>query len=122
MKMAIKNGDIILAGWTQLQYNVIMAWNKVSYHKATKTRPPTLVGPCDLELLTKLSQLITLPAPAEAIRQRLNAKQDAINRMRKTENVKPLIEPPVKADLFQHQIRGYNMALIAFDLVEVKAK
>jgi len=42
--------------------------------------------------------------------------------MRKTENVKPLIEPPVKANLFQHQIRGYNMALIAFDLVEVKAK
>jgi len=36
--------------------------------------------------------------------------------MRIKENVTPIIQPPVKANLFQHQVRGYNMALINFTL------
>lgn len=119
MKMAIKNGEILLMDWTQLQYNIMMSWNKVKYLRKAKDRPPMLTGPCDLELLNRLSQLITLPVPAEAMRQKLTEKQAAIDNMRMAENVEPLIKPPVKASLFQHQIRGYNMALIAFDLVEV---
>ena len=78
-----------------------------------------LVGPCDAEFLNKLSQLIKLPAAAEAIRAKLNATQAAVDNMRTAEPVEPLIKPPVKVNLFQHQIRGYNMALLTFGIVEV---
>jgi len=119
MKMAIKDGNVILKGWDDTQYNVIASWGKTVYLKKTKDRDAMLVGPCEAEFLNRLAQLIKLPAPAEAIRDRLNRTQAAVDRMRATEHVEPLIKPPVKVNLFQHQIRGYNMALITFGLVEV---
>lgn len=119
MKMAIKDGNVILKGWDDTQYNVIASWGKTVYLKKTKNRDAMLVGPCEAEFLNRLAQLIKLPAPAEAIRKELNARQAAIDRMRTAENIQPLINPPVKVNLFQHQIKGYNMALITFGLVEV---
>ncbi len=118
--MAIQDGNVILKDWNDAQYNIIASWGKTVYLKKTQSRPDALlVGPCEAEFLNRLARLIKLPPPAEAIRKKLNARQAAIDEMRTAENVQPLIKPPVKVNLFQHQIKGYNMALITFGLVEV---
>ena len=103
---------LIIKDITSEQFAVIKSWNKMVWKKATKT----LEAPCEIELLDKLSTLVKLPPRISAYRDELMKVQTAVDDMRIKENVTPIIQPPVKANLFQHQIRGYNMALINFTL------
>ena len=103
---------LIIKDITSEQFAVIKSWNKMVWKKATKT----LEAPCEIELLDKLSTLVKLPPRISAYRDELVKVQTAVDDMRIKENVTPIIQPPVKANLFQHQIRGYNMALINFTL------
>lgn len=113
--MKMKKTDdnmLIIKDITSEQFAVIKSWNKMVWKKATKT----LEAPCEIELLDKLSTLVKLPPRISAYRDELMKVQTAVDDMRIKENVTPIIQPPVKANLFQHQIRGYNMALINFTL------
>lgn len=103
---------LIIKDITSEQFAVIKSWNKMVWKKATKT----LEAPCEIELLDKLSTLVKLPPRISAYRDELVKVQTAVDDMRIKENVTPIIQPPVKANLFQHQVRGYNMALINFTL------
>ena len=103
---------LIIKDITSEQFAVIKSWNKMVWKKVTKT----LEAPCEIELLDKLSTLVKLPPRISAYRDELMKVQTAVDDMRIKENVTPIIQPPVKANLFQHQIRGYNMALINFTL------
>ena len=42
----------------------------------------------------------------------------AVDRERMNPKPEPLIPPPVKVSPFTHQVRGYNMALMTFGLVD----
>ena len=113
--MKMKKTDdnmLIIKDITSEQFAVIKSWNKMVWKKATKT----LEAPCEIELLDKLSTLVKLPPRISAYRDELVKVQTAVDDMRIKENVTPIIQPPVKANLFQHQVRGYNMALINFTL------
>lgn len=113
--MKMKKTDdnmLIIKDITSEQFAVIKSWNKMVWKKATKT----LEAPCEIELLDKLSTLVKLPPRISAYRDELMKVQTAVDDMRIKENVTPIIQPPVKANLFQHQVRGYNMALINFTL------
>lgn len=113
--MKMKKTDdnmLIIKDITSEQFAVIKSWNKMVWKKATKT----LEAPCEIELLDKLSTLVKLPPRISAYRDELMKVQTAVDDMRIKENVKPIIQPQVKANLFQHQVRGYNMALINFTL------
>lgn len=103
---------LIIKDITSEQFAVIKSWNKMVWKKATKT----LEAPCEIELLDKLSTLVKLPPRISAYRDELMKVQTAVDDMRIKENVTPIIQPQVKANLFQHQVRGYNMALINFTL------
>lgn len=103
---------LIIKDITSEQFAVIKSWNKMVWKKATKT----LEAPCEIELLDKLSTLVKLPPRISAYRDELMKVQTAVDDMRIKENVTPIVQPPVKANLFQHQVRGYNMALINFTL------
>ena len=103
---------LIIKDITSEQFAVIKSWNKMVWKKATKT----LEAPCEIELLDKLSTLVKLPPRISAYRDELIKVQTAVDDMRIKENVTPIIQPQVKANLFQHQVRGYNMALINFTL------
>lgn len=103
---------LIIKDITSEQFAVIKSWNKMVWKKATKT----LEAPCEIELLDKLSMLVKLPPRISAYRDELMKVQTAVDDMRIKENVTPIIQPQVKANLFQHQVRGYNMALINFTL------
>ena len=76
-----------------------------------------LYGPADIELLNKLSGLVRLPGPIEERRKNLNEVAAAIDRERLRKSPEPLYKYPVKKQLYQHQTRGANMALMAFGLI-----
>jgi hypothetical protein len=76
-----------------------------------------LSGIADLELLDKLNSIVKLPPTIEARRTNLRAIQDAVDRERMNEHPMPFVRYPVKLPLYQHQIRGANMALIVFGFV-----
>lgn len=103
---------LIIKDITSEQFAVIKSWNKMVWKKATKT----LEAPCEIELLDKLSTLVKLPPRISAYKDEIMKVQTAVDDMRIKENVTPIVQPPVKANLFQHQVRGYNMALINFTL------
>lgn len=114
MKMAMKDGQILIKDADNMQFTIIKSWNKMKWSKAEQM----LHGPVDGELLNKLAGLVRLPETIEAERQRLNGIADAVDRERMKEDPEPLYKYPVKYPLFKHQTRGANMALITFGLVE----
>ena len=114
MKMALKDGQILIKDADNMQFTIIKSWNKMKWNKAEQM----LYGPADGELLNKLAGLVRLPETIEAERQKLNSISDAVDRERMKEEPVPLYKYPVKANLFKHQIRAANMALITFGLIE----
>lgn len=114
MKMALKNGQLMIKDADNMQFTIIKSWNKMKWSKAEQM----LYGPADGELLNKLAGLVRLPEIIEAERQRLNGIAVAVDRERMSENPVPLYNYPVKYPLFRHQTRGANMALITFGLVD----
>ena len=103
MKMAMKDGQILIREADNVQFTIIKSWGKMKWSRQTQT----LSGPADIELLNRLAGLVNLPPSIAAVdRERMNPKPE------------PLIPPPVKVSPFTHQVRGYNMALMTFGLVD----
>lgn len=114
MKMALKDGQILIKDADDIQFTIIKSWNKMKWSKAEQM----LHGPVDGELLNKLAGLVRLPAHIEAVRQRFNRISEAVDKERMTEEPVPLYKPPVKLQMFKHQVRAFNMSLLTFGLVE----
>lgn len=72
------------------------------------------------ELMNRLAKLVPLPEPLNAERHRLNAVQETVDaeRIRPAEELRPLVRYPVKKNLYAHQMRAANMALLTFGLVD----
>lgn len=116
MKMAIKDGQVILVDVGSETYMTIKGWGLMRWDKQQQA----LYGPATADLLNHLSELLRgrLPAPAEELRQKLNRIEGAVDAQRMDPEPKPLYKFPVKLPLYRHQIRGANMALMVFGLVE----
>lgn len=114
MKMAMRDGQILIKDADNMQFSILKSWNKMRWSKAEQM----LYGPADGELLNRLAGLVRLPANIEAERQRLNSIAEAVDRERMKEDPVPLYKYPVKMSLFKHQIRGANMCLMTFGLVD----
>lgn len=114
MKMALKDNTLLIKEADNVQFSVIKSWNKMKWTKSTQT----LSGTADLELLDKLAGIVRLPPVIEARRTELHAIQDAVDRERVNPEPEPMYRYPVKLPLYRHQIRGANMALITFGMVE----
>ena len=113
MKMAMKDGQILIKDADNTQFAVIKSWGKMKWSKAERM----FYGSAEIELLNKLASIVRLPAPIEEERQRQNKIARAVDRERMKEDPEPLYKYPVKYPLFKHQTRGANMALITFGLV-----
>jgi len=113
MKMAMKDGQILIKDADNMQFTIIKSWNKMKWSKTEQM----LYAPVESELLNKLASIITLPPVIEAERQRLNGIMAAVDRERMKEDPEPLYKYPVKYPLFKHQTRGANMALLTFGLI-----
>lgn len=118
MKMAIKDGQLLIKEADTNQFMIIKSWGKMKWSKAEQM----LYAPVEIELLNKLAGLVRLPEPIEQQRQQMNRVAEAVDRERLKEEPEPLYKYPVKLPLFKHQLRGANMAMIVFGLVEPPEK
>lgn len=118
MKMAMKDGQILIREADNVQFTIIKSWGKMKWSKANQM----LSGPADIELLNRLAGIVNLPPAIETERTRLNTVMAAVDRERMNPNPVALIEPPIKVKPFTHQVRGYNMALMTFGLAEPPAE
>lgn len=116
MKMAMKDGKIMLIEVDNTQMAIIKSWNSMKYDR----RKNMMIGDCSKELLDKLSKIVRLPPAIEDYRQRLDETQRAVDKMRVEKNPKPLAKYPVHGSLYEHQVRAANMALLTFGLVDPK--
>lgn len=116
MKMAMKDGKIMLIEVDNTQMAIIKSWNSMKYDR----RKNMMIGDCSKELLDKLSKIVRLPPAIEDYRQRLDETQRAVDKMRVEKEPKPLVEYPVQGSLYEHQVRAANMALLTFGLVDPK--
>ena len=113
MKMAIKEGQIIIIEVNSTQFSIIKSWGKMKWERSEQA----FYGPAEIELLNKLAGIVRLTPPVEAERQRLNEIAQAVDAERMKQDPEPLYDYPVKYPLFRHQVRGANMCLITFGLV-----
>lgn len=114
MKMALKDGQILIKEADNNQFLVIKSWGKMKWDKGQQM----LYGPADIELLNRLAGLVRLPPPIEQQRQRMNRVAKAVDAERMKEEPEPLYKYPVKLPLYRHQVRGANMALMVFGLID----
>ncbi len=114
MKIAMKDGSLYIREPDNVQFTVIKSWGKMKWNRSRKE----LSGPADAELLNRLHSLVNLPPTIEKERRRLNGIQAAVDAERMNPDPQPFIEPPIKVKPFKHQVRGYNMALLTFGLVD----
>ena len=100
MKLAIANGNVYIQN-TKEEYPIVKSLPNAKF-----------------DILNLIQRFIKLTPKIEAERQRLQKKQNKIDAERLNENPIPLATYPVKVNLFKHQLRGANMALIAMELLE----
>lgn len=118
MKMALKNNQLMIKEADTVQFTIIKSWGKMKWSRATQT----LTGAADVELLNKLATIVSLPPNIEKERTRKNEVVAAVDRERLVKEPGMLLPSPIKVNPFMHQIRGYNMALITFGLVDPPKK
>jgi hypothetical protein len=112
--MALQGNTLKIIEADNVQFTVIKSWNKMRWNKSLKQ----LEGTADLELLDKLSGIVKLPPAIENRRQELHRVQEAVDMERINPNPTPMVNFPVKLPLYKHQVRGANMALITFGLIQ----
>ena len=78
MKMAMKEGQILIKEADNTQFTIIKSWGKMKWSKAERM----FYGPAEIELLNKLAGIVRLPGPIEAERQRLNIIAQAVDAER----------------------------------------
>lgn len=116
MQQKIEDGVIFVKA-SKEEGAKIKSWRMMKYEK----EKGYWYGSISIPLLQNLKDNGGLiPKASEALKQLMQV-QAAIDaeRVKPDEEVKCLIKPPVKADLFKHQARAMNMALINFGIVPV---
>lgn len=114
MKMALQGSALKIIEADNVQFAVIKSWGKMRWNRSQKQ----LEGIADMELLDKLAGIVRLPPAIEERRAELHRVQDAVDRERVNPEPTPMFQYPVKLPLYRHQIRGANMALLTFGMIE----
>lgn len=114
MKIAVKDGKILIKEADPTQMAIMKSWNKLKWNKSLQM----MIGECDLEILQRLSTIVRLPGSIDAIRKKMEDVQEAVNTERIRKEPKPLAYYPVKKSLYAHQVRAANMALLTFGMID----
>lgn len=118
MKMALTNGILRIIEADEIQKTIIKSWNQMRWIRGQQMYE----GAASLELLNKLARIVHLPPSIEAERVRMNAVQEAVDQERTREHPEPLYKYPVTKNLYEHQVRAANMALMTFGFIETPEK
>lgn len=114
MKMAMKDGKILIKDADPTQSAVIKSWGTLKWQRGTQM----FIGNADLDTLTRLAKMVRLPPIIEETRIRLAKTQEAVEIERTMEHPEALVRYPVKMPLYEHQTRAANMALLTFGLLD----
>ncbi len=117
MRIKMDKGYIVLIEADSTQTAVLKSWGgMMKWNKRQKWWEGLVCA----ELLNRLAGLIPLPKQVDAERHRLNAVQETVDaeRVRPAGDLKPLVKYPVKRNLYAHQMRAANMALLTFGLMD----
>lgn len=110
MRIAIKDGLLLVQQVTSEQYGIIISWNLMRWNRSAQR----LQGKVSMELLDKLTLFGPLPEHIEDVRQQMHHIADLVNAERNTEEPTPLVPYPVTRKMFRHQTRAANMTLLTF--------
>ena len=110
MKIAMKEGRIILAQIEPARMEKLKATRMLRWNKTQQTYS----APVSLDLLNTLATIFRLPDFIEKERRQLDYIARRIEGERSAAHPVPLVPYPVKADLYAHQIRAANMAMLQF--------
>lgn len=110
MKIAMKEGRIVLAEIEQARMDRLKKTRMLRWNKADRTYS----APVSLDLLNTLAGIFRLPDFVEKERRKLDYMARRLEGERNAAKPLPLVHYPVKAELFQHQVRAANMAMIQF--------
>lgn len=116
MKVAMKNGRIILAQIEQARMDKLKKTGMLRWNKAARTYS----APVTLDLLDVLAQIFPLPDTVEVERRRLAGIARQLDAQRAAAEPVPLTAYPVRAKLFRHQVRAANMAMLVFGAVPLE--
>ncbi len=108
MKVAIKDGRIILAQIEQARMDKLKKTGMLRWNKAARTYS----APVTLDLLEVLAQIFPLPDTVEAERRPLAGIARPLGAHRAASEPVPRTSAPVRAKMFRHQVRAANRALI----------
>ena len=108
MKVAIKDGRIVLAQIEQARMDKLKKTGMLRWNRAARTYS----APVSLDLLDTLAGIFPLPDFIETERRRLAGVARELDAQRAAAEPAPLVPYPVRAKLFRHQVRAANMALI----------
>lgn len=117
MQQKIEGGTIFVRA-SREEEAVIKTWRMMKKDK----EKGYWYGQISRALLENLKRNGGLIPPAKKILDEMLMVQAAVDaeRIRPDPEVHCYRKPPVKADLFRHQQRAYNMALMVFGLVDPK--
>lgn len=118
MKMALKDGKVLIKDADFTQGAVIRSWNRMRWNKSLKLFEGDLSG----DLLDRLAKLVKLPQAIEEERQAIHRVQRAVDQERARKDPEPLVRYPVTKQLYKHQVRAANMALITFGIIPPEAE
>ena len=118
MKMALKDGKVLIKDADSTQGAVIRSWNRMRWNKSLKLFEGDLSG----DLLDRLAKLVKLPQAIEEERQAIHRVQRAVDQERARKDPGPLVRYPVTKQLYKHQVRAANMALITFGIIPPEAE
>ena len=118
MKMALKDGKVLIKDADSTQGAVIRSWNRMRWNKSLKLFEGDLSG----DLLDRLAKLVKLPRVIEEERQAIHRVQRAVDQERARKDPEPLVRYPVTKQLYKHQVRAANMALITFGIIPPEAE
>lgn len=116
MKVAMKNGRIVLAQIEQARMDKLKKTGMLRWNKAARTYS----APVTLDLLDVLAQIFPLPDTVEVERRRLASIARQLDAQRAASEPVPLVPYPVRAKLFRHQVRAANMAMLVFGAVPLE--
>ena len=110
MKIAMKEGRVILAQIEPARMEKLKAIRMLRWDRARQTYS----APVSLDLLNTLATIFRLPDFIEKERRQLDYIARRIEGERSAAHPVPLVPYPVKANLYAHQIRAANMAMLQF--------
>lgn len=110
MKIAMKEGRIILAQIEPARMEKLKAIRMLRWDRARQIYS----APISLDLLNALATVFRLPDFIEKERRQLDYIARRIEGERSTVHPIPLVPYPVQANLYAHQIRAANMAMLQF--------